>query len=146
MGARKFSEIRRPVTPERRARIDDIKAAMVAAEGLAEIRQGQGVTQVAIAAKLGIKQGSVSELERRSDVYLSTLRAYVEALGGHLDIQAVFPEQRIPIALAGPKVPEIQWLPAGEVVLDRVQAKVLDSVVRMKRPDGRPEKAARRRG
>jgi hypothetical protein len=41
----------------------------------------------------------VSELERRDDVYLSTLREYVEALGGSLEIDVVFPDERIPLLL-----------------------------------------------
>jgi hypothetical protein len=46
---------------------------------------------------LGISQGNVSRLEGRSDVYLSTLRSYIEALGGHLEIAAVFDDQRLPV-------------------------------------------------
>lgn len=96
---RKFSEIRRPVTPDRRARIDAIKAGMEAAERLADIRSIIGVTQVDLANRLGVSQGNVSELERRDDLFLSTLRGYVEALGGSIEITAVFPEQRIPVEL-----------------------------------------------
>lgn len=96
---RKFSEIRRPETPERRARIDSIKAAMAEGERLYELRKEQGVTQIEVADRLGVSQGSVSELERREDVYLSTLRGYVEALGGQLEINAVFGTNRRRVAL-----------------------------------------------
>jgi len=48
------------------------------------------------------RAGNVSRLEGRSDVYLSTLRSYVEALGGHLEIAAVFPDERVAIAV-GPE-------------------------------------------
>lgn len=95
----RFSEIRRPVTPERRARIDAIKRAMVDAESLAQLRVAHGVTQVDLAERLGVRQASVSELERRDDVYLSSLRSYVEALGGRLEVAAVFDGERHPIAL-----------------------------------------------
>lgn len=98
---RKFSEIRRAVTPERRARIDAIKAGMVAAERLAAIRATIGVTQVELANRLGVSQGNVSEFERRDDLFLSTLRSYVEALGGELEVSAVFPEERFPIKIGG---------------------------------------------
>ena len=91
---RRFSEIRREVTPERRARIEGIKAGMAAAEkaaaGLGELRIALGITQVELAGKLGMSQGNVSELERREDLFLSSLRSYVEGLGGHLELTAVF--------------------------------------------------------
>lgn len=93
---RAFSEIRREVTPERRARIDAIKDATAAAARVGEIRASVGgITQVELAGRMGIAQGSVSELEHREDLFLSTLRSYVEALGGRLEVAAVFPEQRI---------------------------------------------------
>lgn len=95
----KFSEIRREVTPERRARIDAIKRGMADAERLAEIRTSRGMTQVDLAERLGKSQGNVSELERRDDVYLSSLRDYVEALGGRLEVAAVFDEERHAIRL-----------------------------------------------
>jgi DNA-binding XRE family transcriptional regulator len=98
-GHEPFSKIRREVTPERRERIDAIKRAMADAVALADVRTRLGVTQVELARRLGVSQGNVSELERRDDVYLSTLREYVEALGGELEISAVFPEQRTAIAL-----------------------------------------------
>lgn len=100
----KFSEIRREVTPERRARIDAIKDGMVAAEQvsarLSELRTSVGVTQVELAGRLGVSQGNVSELERRDDLFLSTLREYVEALGGKLEVNAVFDEDRRHLAIA----------------------------------------------
>ena len=73
--------------------------AMRDAASLAELRTGRDVTQVELAGRLGIRQSSVSELERRDDVYLSTLREYVEALGGSLEIDVVFPDERIPLLL-----------------------------------------------
>ena len=50
-----------------------------------------------LADRLDRSQGNISELERRSDVYLSSLREYVEALGGELEINAVFDGKRHPI-------------------------------------------------
>jgi DNA-binding Xre family transcriptional regulator len=77
---------------ERQRAIEDALA-------LAELRQSRHVTQVQLAETLGISQGNVSRLEARSDVYLSTLRGYVEALGGHLEIAAVFDGERIAVQL-----------------------------------------------
>jgi hypothetical protein len=50
------------------------------------------MTQVALAKQLNMVQPSVSRLERQADLYVSTLRRYVEALGGRLEIHAVFPD------------------------------------------------------
>lgn len=97
---KKFSEIRRPMTLERRARIDAIKEAIDDAISLHELRSMHNVTQVTLANRMGISQGNVSELEGRRDIYLSTLEKYVEALGGQLEIRAVFPEQQVVLGLA----------------------------------------------
>lgn len=72
---------------------------------LGDIREAVGKTQVELAAELGLGQGSVSKIERAADMYLSTLRRYIEALGGELEVLARFPEgTAVPIAsLATPK-------------------------------------------
>ena len=72
---------------------------------LGDIREAVGKTQVELAAELRLGQGSVSKIERAADMYLSTLRRYVEALGGELEVLARFPEGTVvPIAsLATPK-------------------------------------------
>jgi len=66
---------------------------------LAELRNSRNVTQIQLAAQLGITQGNVSRLEARSEIYLSTLRSYIEALGGRLEITAVFGDERVPVAV-----------------------------------------------
>lgn len=68
---------------------------------LAKLRQGRQLSQEALAERLGARQASVSKLERRTDLHLSTLRAYVEALGGTLEITARFPEGEVPIGSFG---------------------------------------------
>ncbi|MGI8729763.1 MAG: helix-turn-helix domain-containing protein [Solirubrobacteraceae bacterium] len=75
------------------------KRAMSDALVLGELRRSRQITQVTLADTLGISQGNVSRLETRSDVYLSTLRGYVEALGGHLEIAAVFDDERVTVAV-----------------------------------------------
>lgn len=52
----------------------------------------RGTTQVALAAALGMSQGNVSRIEHQDDVFLSTLREHVAALGGTLEVAAVFPD------------------------------------------------------
>jgi transcriptional regulator with XRE-family HTH domain len=59
---------------------------------LDELRNAKQLTQVDMAELLDVPQSSVSRIERRADMYLSTLRSYVQAMGGVLQIQAVFPE------------------------------------------------------
>lgn len=58
---------------------------------LQELRKRKHVTQKDLAELLGINQENVSRMERRKDLRLSTIREYVEALGGHIQIRAVFP-------------------------------------------------------
>lgn len=65
--------------------------------GLAGLRRARGLTQQAIADRMGIAQSDVSKLERRSDMRLSTLRSYVAATGGRLSVEAVFPDGSIQI-------------------------------------------------
>jgi transcriptional regulator with XRE-family HTH domain len=62
---------------------------------LAEARRRRGVSQAAIAAALEVSQPNVSRIEQQDDVYLSTLARYIAALGGHLEVLAVFPEETI---------------------------------------------------
>lgn len=61
---------------------------------LQEIRKNQKITQEDMAKLLGIKQENVSRMERRKDMRLSTLKDYVEALGGEIQINAVFPDNQ----------------------------------------------------
>jgi transcriptional regulator with XRE-family HTH domain len=65
---------------------------------LRDLRRALGRTQVRLARVLGVKQETVSRLEQRSDMLLSTLRGYVEAMGGEFDLLAKFPD-RPPVRL-----------------------------------------------
>ena len=78
-----------------------LRDAVSDALGLAEIRAHRGLTQVDVARVMETSQANVSKLERREDLYLSTLRGFVEALGGPRELSAVFPEGRITIATLG---------------------------------------------
>lgn len=98
-GHRKFSEVRaeRVRGPRYREEVDAIKRVMDETLTLAQLRQRAGVTQVALAGQLDITQGSVSRIEHQSDLVLSTIRSYVEALGGTLELRAVFGGESLPI-------------------------------------------------
>lgn len=92
----------RPTTAERRAAYKQSRQEAVAeivAYNLAELRKLRSITQVELARHLGVAQPTLSGLERRSDVQLSTLRDYIEGLGGHLEVSAIFDDIRVPVDL-----------------------------------------------
>ena len=95
MATTKWSEVRGRLVPaDQKETAAEERRALRDALGLARIRAERQVTQVELAARLDRSQGNISELERRSDVYLSSLREYVEALGGELEVSAVFDGKR----------------------------------------------------
>ncbi len=89
---KKFREIRSPDTPERRARITAKKKALLAQVRLQDIRRARLLSQTALAEAMGVAQSEVSKIERRTDVYIGTLRRYLEAMGASLRVTAVFAE------------------------------------------------------
>lgn len=91
----------RELPKARKLRVKARTTTLIANEfSLRALRRELKLTQQLVAGKLGIGQESVSKIECRHDVLLSTLRAYVEALGGHLTIVAEFPD-RPPVLLNG---------------------------------------------
>ena len=113
-----------PSLPKKRqqridARYQELKNEV---ETLRELREAAGKAQAHIAAALNIKQPSVSKIERQTDMYLSTLRGYVEAIGGELELTVRFPSR-----------PPVRLRQLGEA---------LDTP----KPSRRPRKARSRRG
>src|SRR5688500_12737400 len=89
------------LSPAQRKKVEARAAELIAEEmTLQQLRKARKRTQVSMAKSLGITQDSVSRLEKRSDLLLSTLRKAVEALGGELSLVAEFPD-RAPVVLAG---------------------------------------------
>jgi DNA-binding XRE family transcriptional regulator len=87
--------------PAQRKKVEARAARLIAEEmTLRELRHARKLTQVRMAKALGITQDSVSRLEKRSDLLLSTLRKTVEAMGGNLSLIAEFPD-RAPVVLSG---------------------------------------------
>lgn len=88
--------------PARRRKKVEARAAELIAEELSlrDLRKARAKTQTAVAKELGIGQEGVSRIEKRSDLMLSTLRSYVEAMGGKLHLVAAFPD-RPPVELQG---------------------------------------------
>ena len=64
---------------------------------LEELRTARNITQTHLASLLNITQTSVSKMEKRTDMYVSTLRSFVQAMGGELEIRAIFPEGAVRI-------------------------------------------------
>lgn len=96
-GHRPWSELRAEVEakPGAREHIDAVKRAMDDVLRLAELRHELHLTQEDLARALDVSQSNVSRVERADDLYLSTLRTYVEALGGKREINAVFPDRSV---------------------------------------------------
>lgn len=95
--AKKFAELEAKMSSGARARSDEIFRGLLADMPLAELRHAHSLSQQALAERLGINQAAVSKLERRTDMYVSTLRQYIEAMGGELHIVARFPEGEVRI-------------------------------------------------
>src|SRR6516165_1224488 len=96
-----LTRIRKQLSPRRRRRIATRAATLIAEErSLQELRQAHKLTQKRMAQVLGIGQDSVSRLEQRSDLLISTLRGYIKALGGRLSLIAEFPDHE-PVVLGG---------------------------------------------
>ena len=95
------NQIIRKLPATRRSKIERRAAQLIAEEMTRQqLRIALKRTQVEVAKALGINQDSVSRLEQRADILFSTLRKYVEALGGDLSIIAEFPHHG-PVRLAG---------------------------------------------
>lgn len=85
----------------RRKKVEERVKALIAEEmSLRDLRKARKQTQTRIAQQLGINQENVSRIEKRSDLLLSTLSGYVEAMGGKLSLVVEFPD-RPPISLTG---------------------------------------------
>ena len=96
-GRHPFSELTKEFTPGRRNRVDEIKAELLQEMRLYELRRARRLTQEELAKKLNVKQPAIAKMEKRTDVYVSSLRSYIEAVGGQLRIIAEFPEGEIEI-------------------------------------------------
>lgn len=92
MKDRTLSNYLKQLPAERQKKIE-ARAQEIRAEELSlrELRKALHCSQETVADILGVKQAEVSKMERRTDMYLSTLRRYIEAMGGHLDLVASFP-------------------------------------------------------
>ena len=93
--ARKLDDVMATMPKDRQARV---KARAKELATLKDLRQALQQTQAQMAAVLGVGQDSISRLEKRSDMLISTMRHYVESMGGKLELVAKFPN-RPPIVI-----------------------------------------------
>jgi DNA-binding XRE family transcriptional regulator len=99
--SRNVNDIIPTLNSAQRKKVEARAAELIAEEmTLRELRRARKLTQVSVAKALGITQDSVSRLEKRSDILLSTLRKTVEVMGGNLSLVAEFPD-RAPVVLSG---------------------------------------------
>ena len=96
--ARKFQELVDKMSPESRARSKAMAEQLMREMPLEELRAARELTQTSLAKILDVGQSEVSKIEKRTDMYVSTLASYVKAMGGELEICAVFPEGKVKIS------------------------------------------------
>ncbi|MDD3609405.1 MAG: XRE family transcriptional regulator [Halothiobacillaceae bacterium] len=96
--AKKFSELRAGMSPESQARAKARTREMLEEMPLQELRQARGLSQKMLAEVLHVRQPAIAKLEKRTDMYISTLRSHIEAMGGHLEVVARFPDGEVRIS------------------------------------------------
>jgi len=90
--AKPFKNLVEKMSPQSRARIRKRTAQMASEMALQELRQAMQLTQQELAEHLKLNQAAVSKMEHQSDMYVSTLRRFIAAMGGQLRIVAHFPQ------------------------------------------------------
>jgi transcriptional regulator with XRE-family HTH domain len=95
--AKSFKTLREKMSPEARERASEKAERLIEEMPLNELRAARKMTQEKLAENLRVKQAAVSKLERRADMYVSTLREFISAMGGELEITARFPDGSVRI-------------------------------------------------
>lgn len=90
--AKKFANLRAQMASESQARAEAKTHAFLAEMPLNEWRQARGLSQKMLAEVLHVQQPSIAKIEKRTDMYISTLRSHIEAMGGELEVVARFPD------------------------------------------------------
>ena len=90
--AKKFRDLRAKMSPKSQAKANEKAQDLLSSLPLAELRQAMLLSQEQLAAELNVRQPAVAKMEKKTDMYISTLRRFIEALGGQLDIRAHFPD------------------------------------------------------
>lgn len=95
--AKKFADLVAKRAPQSQERVEALYQKLRAEMPLHELRQARELSQQTLAQTLQINQAAVSKMERRTDIYVSTLRNYIRAMGGDLKIIATFPDGDVQI-------------------------------------------------
>ncbi|PAA16715.1 XRE family transcriptional regulator [Pseudomonas fragi] len=95
--AKKFAELEARMSPEAGEQTQALYHQHLQEMTLHELRKAQALSQETLAKALNINQAAVSKMERRTDMYISTLRNYIQAMGGELEIIATFPDGQVKI-------------------------------------------------
>jgi DNA-binding transcriptional regulator YiaG len=96
-GRRSFAEVRARMTPAAQAQAEAEALRLEEEKDLAEVRRALKLSQDEIAQTLQIGHGSVAKIEKRADMYVSTLRRFIEAMSGQLEIAARFSDHSVKI-------------------------------------------------
>ena len=105
---RNFDELRKQLPAEAQARAHRRATTTLEKMALHELRRERRQTQNQVAKQMNIAQGAVSKIEQRAEMRLGTLRDYVRALGGRLEMRAVFPEKSVELRVTGDSSPAPQ--------------------------------------
>lgn len=95
--AKSFQTLRDKMSPEAQARAQERTNKMLVELALQDLRKSLDLTQEQVAEAMQMNQAAVSKMEHQSDIYVSTLRKFIEALGGHVKIVASFPDREVVI-------------------------------------------------
>ncbi|MDD5034759.1 MAG: XRE family transcriptional regulator [Methylococcaceae bacterium] len=96
--AKKFADLRAQMSPKSQARAEAKAQVMLAEMPLNELRQARGLSQKMLAEALLVQQPAIAKIEKRTDMYISTLRSHIEAMGGQLEVVARFPNGTVKIS------------------------------------------------
>ena len=96
--AKKFADLRAKMSPEAQARVEAKAQELLAETPLNELRQARGLSPKMLAELLHVQQPSIAKMEKRTDMYISTLRSHIEAMGGQLEVIARFPDGSVKIS------------------------------------------------
>ena len=99
--AKSFKKLQANMSPAARARSEAKAQKMIEEMALDELRAARDLTQEHLSKILGVRQAAVSKLERRTDMYISTLADFIRAMGGTLEIRAIFPDGNVRIKQFG---------------------------------------------
>ncbi|WP_236209229.1 XRE family transcriptional regulator [Pseudomonas tohonis] len=96
--AKKFEVLRSKLGSEANERIETRAQEMLAEMPLHELRQARGLSQKMLSEVLHVQQPAIAKIEKRTDMYISTLRSHIEAMGGELEVIARFPDGAVKIS------------------------------------------------